>query len=239
MLPSLITVFIVIFVLYKLQALQAQSDPKKPPQGKPPRKSEPEEQANTVSLAIDAIYRNEAVSLSGIESGSKGVLQAYLCPLQNETALVPGLISFKSDEIRIPEYEYLESSCQSVSKYVFMSLFFRGYSICESMNKNIGELNTAMIIQDGKIAELINTESSAGYDKHFTVSFEKMKEMKADWGIFTELGTDNKTGKLGITLEIGHPEFGIIFSSPICFDEEHQIISIKALDTRKIGRAHV
>jgi hypothetical protein len=59
-----------------------------------------------------------------------------------------------------------------------------------------------------------------------------MQEMKADWGIFTEFGTDNETEKKGIIIEIVHPDFGKVFITTVSFNEKLNSINVSTFETK-------
>ena len=185
-------------------------------------------------LSIDVIYCGEPVKLLNPKPASPGIFQAFVHPLTENTKLESGSELISADDISLPHYQDIEPSCQNASKNIFMSLFIRANSIRESIVNDVGELNTAFIINNGSIVDSINSPASDGYEEFFIHSFNKLQEMKADWGIFTEFGTDNETGKQGIIIEIGHPDFGKIFITTIDFNEKLNSINVSTFDTKVI-----
>ena len=92
--------------------------------------------------------------------------------------------SLTKKKFHFPHYDELENSCKNLSQHIFSALLIRANSIKEAILKDIGELNTAFIITDGKIVDIINFEASSGYEDFFKFSFDKMCKMNADWGCF-------------------------------------------------------
>ena len=185
-------------------------------------------------LSIDLYYKDEPVKILNPKIASPGIFEAFIHPVNENTKLESGVRLFNSNEIALPNYHYLEASCKNASKNILLALFIRANSIRESIEKNIDELNTAFIIEDGNIIDIINSEASNGYDDFFMHSFNKMQSMNADWGIFTEFGTDNTTNKQGIIVEIGHPEFGRVFITSVAFNKELNSINVNIFDTKLI-----
>ena len=188
--------------------------------------------SNPLILSIDIIYHGEPVKLLNPKPASPGIFQAFIHPLTENTKLESGTELVSADDISLPHYQDLESSCLNASKNVFMSLFIRANSIRESIINDIDELNTAFIITNGAIIDSVNSPASDGYENFFVHSFNKLQEIQGDWGIFTEFGTDNETGKQGIIVEIGHPDFGKVFITTISVNEKLNSINVSTFDTK-------
>jgi len=189
---------------------------------------------NPLILSIDVIYNNEPVKLLNLKVASPGIFQAFIHPLSDKTKLESGTELISADDIYLPYYKDLESLCKNASKNIFLSLFIRANSIKESLINDVDELNTAFIINNGSITKILNSEASKGYEELFMQSFDKLKEMNADWGVLTEFGTDNETGKQGIIVEVAHPDFGKIFITTVTFNKKLNSINVGTFDTKVI-----
>ena len=185
-------------------------------------------------LSIDVIYNHEPVKLLNLKIASPGIFEAFIHPLSENTKLDSGTELISADDISLPYYKDLEPACKNASKNIFLALFIRANSIRESLVNDIDELNTAFIINNGAIVDSINSEASNGYEQFFMHSFNKLQKMKADWGVFTEFGTDNETGKQGIIVEIGHPDFGKVFITTVSFNKKLNSINVSTFDTKVI-----
>ncbi len=184
-----------------------------------------------LTISLDIFYSGKPVRIFNPIRTSSTTFLAFVYPLEENEEEKIYKMELNEEKISLPHYDELENSCKNLSQHIFSALLIRANSIKEAILKDIGELNTAFIITDGKIVDIINFEASSGYEDFFKFSFDKMCKMNADWGVFTELGFNNKMEQHGIVVEIGHPSFGRIYHTPISLNEKNTTLDIHTFST--------